>query len=86
MFIQAFGTTASWAACKNPAAREVIDTVKKVVEHLHKSNLMEVRDVGGSVGCNRVLNQTEFWVRFTTVSRETGKALLRRQFVVTCRD
>lgn len=45
MLTQAFGATASRAACKNPAARETMDTVKTVVEHLNKSNLMKVRDV-----------------------------------------
>ena len=42
--IQAFGTNASKAACKNTAARQVIDAVKKVVEHLNKSNVMKVRE------------------------------------------
>ncbi|CAN0424918.1 unnamed protein product, partial [Ascophyllum nodosum] len=29
--------------CKNRAARKVIDSIKKVVEHLNKSNVMKVR-------------------------------------------
>ncbi|CAM9750998.1 unnamed protein product, partial [Ascophyllum nodosum] len=40
---EAFGTNASKAACKNTAARQVIDAVKKVVEHLNKSNVMKVK-------------------------------------------
>ena len=44
VYIQAFGTTASKSACKNTAARGVIDAVKKVGEHLNKSNVMKVRD------------------------------------------
>lgn len=45
VFVQAFGTNASRAGCKNLAARKVIDAVKKVVEHLNKSSLMKVRSV-----------------------------------------
>ncbi|CAN0452009.1 unnamed protein product [Ascophyllum nodosum] len=41
---RAFGTNASKAACKNTAARQVIDAVKKVVEHLNKSNVMKLRE------------------------------------------
>ncbi|CAM9410027.1 unnamed protein product, partial [Sphacelaria rigidula] len=35
--VEAFGTNASKASNKNNEAREVIDAVKKVVEHLNKS-------------------------------------------------
>ncbi|CAN0133135.1 unnamed protein product [Ectocarpus fasciculatus] len=43
VLVEAFGTNASRAACKNLAARRVIDAVKKVVEHLNKSTLMKAR-------------------------------------------
>ncbi|CAM9350368.1 unnamed protein product, partial [Sphacelaria rigidula] len=39
----AFGTNASKASCKNNEAREVIDAVKKVVEHLNKSANSKVK-------------------------------------------
>ncbi|CAM9415993.1 unnamed protein product [Sphacelaria rigidula] len=44
--VEAFGTTASRAACRNPEARQTIDAVKKVVEHLNKSNIMKVKYEG----------------------------------------
>ena len=58
LHVQAFGTTASRAACKNSAARKVIDSMKKVVEHLNMSNVMKVRYFGGGVGSKRELGFT----------------------------
>ncbi|CAN0262981.1 unnamed protein product, partial [Scytosiphon promiscuus] len=43
--VEAFGTTASRAACKNGAARRIIDAVRKVVQHLNKSSTTKVRAV-----------------------------------------
>ncbi|CAM9993816.1 unnamed protein product, partial [Sphacelaria rigidula] len=47
--VEVLGTTASRVACRNPEARQTIDAVKKVVEHLNKSNIIKTTKLVNAV-------------------------------------